>query len=121
MSSNIRIARICQHCGTEFIAKTTVTKYCGDNCAKRAYKARKKEEKINQSNRETVQVVKQKNVPESFAPISGEYLSVEDLNRMLGVSEKTVYRMIKSGSLKAKKFGRKYIIRKKDLDEYFEQ
>ena len=46
MSSNIRIPKICQHCGNEFIAKTTKTQYCGDNCAKRAYKARKKKAKL---------------------------------------------------------------------------
>ena len=46
MSSNIRISKICQHCGQEFVAKTTVTKFCSDNCAKRNYKKRKREEKI---------------------------------------------------------------------------
>jgi len=49
MSSNIRVLRICKLCGEEFIAKTTVTKFCGDRCAKRAYKARKKDEKIGAS------------------------------------------------------------------------
>jgi hypothetical protein len=46
MSSNIRIPKICQHCGNEFVPKTTVTKYCGDDCAKRAYKKRKRDEKV---------------------------------------------------------------------------
>uniref|UniRef100_UPI0028B10B01 hypothetical protein n=1 Tax=Sphingobacterium multivorum TaxID=28454 RepID=UPI0028B10B01 len=40
MSSNIKIKKICQQCGQEFIARTTVTKYCGDNCAKKAYKVK---------------------------------------------------------------------------------
>ncbi len=31
MSSNIKLQRICQHCGNEFTAKTTVTQYCGVN------------------------------------------------------------------------------------------
>ena len=53
MSSNIKITRICQHCGQEFIAQTTVTRYCGDNCAKRAYKARIKKQKIEASEVET--------------------------------------------------------------------
>ncbi|MFA6334291.1 MAG: CHC2 zinc finger domain-containing protein [Bacteroidales bacterium] len=30
MGSNIRVQRICQYCGKEFTARTTVTKYCGD-------------------------------------------------------------------------------------------
>ncbi len=49
MSSNIRLPKICQFCGVDFIAKTTVTKYCGDNCAQRAYKKPKREEKIKSS------------------------------------------------------------------------
>ena len=50
MSSNIRVQRICQFCGKEFTARTTVTKYCSDVCAKRAYKARKRTEKVEISN-----------------------------------------------------------------------
>jgi hypothetical protein len=53
MSSNIKITRICRHCGHEFVAKTTVTKYCGEDCAKRAYKARIKKQKIEKSEIET--------------------------------------------------------------------
>jgi hypothetical protein len=49
MSSNIKITRICQHCGHEFVAKTTVTKYCDKTCAKRAYKARIKKQKVAES------------------------------------------------------------------------
>ena len=59
MSSNIEVLKICQHCEMEFTARTTVTKYCGDACAKRAYKARKRVEKVEQSNKETVQIKKQ--------------------------------------------------------------
>ena len=46
MSSNLQIPKGCQHCGNSFVARTTVTKYCGDTCAKRAYKKRKRNEKI---------------------------------------------------------------------------
>ncbi|HBH06588.1 MAG TPA: DNA-binding protein, partial [Flavobacteriales bacterium] len=42
MSSNMRIPKICQECGSDFIAKTTVTQYCSDRCSKRAYKKRKR-------------------------------------------------------------------------------
>ncbi|MEM9547327.1 MAG: hypothetical protein AAGA77_15215 [Bacteroidota bacterium] len=45
MLSNIRINRICQFCNEEFIAKTAVTKYCGDPCAKSGFKLPKVEKK----------------------------------------------------------------------------
>ena len=47
MSSNISIQKVCEYCGNDFIAKTTVTRCCSDDCAKKAYKARKRAEKIN--------------------------------------------------------------------------
>ena len=56
MSSNIKVQRICQHCGNEFTARTTVTQYCSDTCSKRAYKARIKAAKIESSNKETQQI-----------------------------------------------------------------
>ena len=43
MSSNIHIPKTCQFCGKAFIARTTVTKYCGNSCAKKAYKKRKRD------------------------------------------------------------------------------
>lgn len=115
MSSNIRIQRICQHCGTEFTAKTTVTKYCGDNCAKRAYKKRKKEEKIGQSNQETLAV--------KTAPIKTiqeqDFLNIQETCELLGISRMTLYRMIKDGRIKATKIGRRTIIARKNINHLF--
>src|SRR5689334_13258905 len=49
MSSNIRLVKICESCGLEFVAKTTVTQCCSDNCAKRLYKRKLRERKIEAS------------------------------------------------------------------------
>lgn len=57
MASTIRIKRNCRHYGNEFTAKTTVTKYCGDVYAKRAYKARKKAKKIETFNKEPEEII----------------------------------------------------------------
>jgi hypothetical protein len=48
MSSNIRVQKICKHCNKLFEAKTTVTKFCSNACSKKAYKAKKRNEKIAQ-------------------------------------------------------------------------
>jgi len=53
MSSNIRIKKVCQHCGKLFIAKTTVTQFCSDDCAKKNYKKRQRGDKIQVSNQIT--------------------------------------------------------------------
>jgi len=53
MSTNIKIKRICEFCQNEFIAKTTKTQYCGLKCSSRAYKARTRQSKIDQNNKQT--------------------------------------------------------------------
>lgn len=115
MSSNIRIKRICQHCENEFVAKTTVTKYCGNDCARRAYKARKKEEKIDASNDET-----KKQIERPLIEIQAkEFLTIKETCQLLGLSRTTVWRVIKNGRIKTAKIGTRVIIRKDDLHELF--
>jgi excisionase family DNA binding protein len=57
MSSNLRIKKICQFCYSEFIAKTTKTKYCSLRCAQRAYKQRVRDEKIKQNKLESKNLI----------------------------------------------------------------
>lgn len=53
MSSNIKIIRVCEFCKNEFTARTTKTLYCSLKCSSRAYKARTRQSKIDQSDRQT--------------------------------------------------------------------
>jgi len=115
MASTIRIQRNCQHCGNEFTAKTTVTKYCGDVCAKRAYKARKKAEKIEAVNKETEVIVSQ--------PIKAiqakDFLSVQEVCQLFKVSRTTVWRLMKDGKVHSAKIGRKKFITRSSIDALF--
>jgi len=45
MTSNIRIEKVCQYCGTKFIAKTTVTRYCSHSCNKKPINSNKEIQK----------------------------------------------------------------------------
>ena len=47
-----------------------------------------------------------------------DVLNVEQLGRMLGVSLKTVYRLLKSGKIKSLYFGKRYKIPKLFVVEY---
>ena len=116
MSSNIRVQRKCQNCGELFIAKTTVTQFCSDTCAKRAYKKRKQKEKVVESNIETS---KELQLPFLTAQ-SKDFLEVTDVYTLMGLSKRTIYRLIKDKSLNALKIGNRYIVRRKDLDKMFE-
>ena len=115
MSSNIRVQRICQYCGNEFTAKTTVTKYCSDNCAKRAYKLRKKNEKIGKSEVETQAII----AKPILAIQEKDFLSLEEAAKLLGVSRTTLYRMRRDGALSFATIGKKKVIARKSIDQLF--
>ena len=116
MSSNIQVQRICKHCGEEFTARTTVTQYCGDICAKRAYKARQKAAKVDASNKETVSIISRP-VEELKAK---EFLTVRDVAKLLNLSVRTTYRIIEQGNIKAVNLAqRKTLVKRSDIDILF--
>ena len=116
MSSNIRINRICQFCGKEFEARTTVTKTCSDHCAKRLYKQKQKEKKIERSETE-VQAIKLKPFEELKAM---EFLTVRDLSRLLNCSVRTAYNLISKGNIRAVNISeRKTLIKRSEIDKLF--
>lgn len=108
------IQRICKHCNEEFTAKTTVTQYCSLRCAQRAYKVRKREEKKERSEKETLSI--------RLKPTTGietkEILSVSEGAMLLGCSKRTVYRLIANGSLKAFNLGQRMTrIKRSEIDK----
>jgi len=118
MSSNIQVQRICQHCGTEFTARTTVTKYCSHRCGSLANKVKKRAEKVQKSNTETKQV-KTKPIEELKAK---EFLTVTDVSKLIGCSRQNVYKLINTGKLKATNIlEKKTIVRRCDLDKLFKE
>ncbi|MBD0288046.1 MAG: helix-turn-helix domain-containing protein, partial [Flavisolibacter sp.] len=117
MSSNISITRICKRCGTEFIARTTVTQYCSHSCSQKAYKAKRRAGKIETSNRETKQIL-QKPIEEIKAK---EFLTVPDLAKLLNSSKRTIYYLIQRGIIKAVNLSeRKTLIRRAEIDKLFD-
>lgn len=116
MSSNIQVQRICKHCNKEFTARTTVTQYCGDDCAKKAYKVRMRQEKITESNQETY-LMKAKPFHELQAK---EFLTVRDLSILFSCSIRTVYRLIQNKNIKAVNLSqRKTFIKRSEIDKLF--
>jgi excisionase family DNA binding protein len=108
---------MCQQCRQEFTARTTVTQYCGDNCAKRAYKARKKAAKVEASNRETERL-RNKPVEDIKAK---EFLTIRDTALLINCSRQTVYNLIKGNVLPAVQLtARKTIVKRSDIDKLFQ-
>ena len=113
MSSSINIKRICQQCSKEFTARTTVTKYCSHKCASAAYKARKRAEKVKQSNAETTRI---KNQPIEQLRAK-EFLSINEVCQLVGISRRTVYRLIEQGDLNKIKVGSRTLIKRTALNK----
>lgn len=131
MSTNIRVEKTCQYCGNRFIAKTSVTKYCGDKCAKIAYKKRKRDEKIRFAplEKELSQLYgpdkarlgkdKKLSVDPGTIVKDRDFFSITQSSVLLGISERTLFRMIKRQQILSIKLGGRTLIKKSELLPYF--
>ena len=102
MSSNMAIPKTCSYCGKAFIAKTTLTRYCGHTCNSRHYKQKVKEDKIQNSlveQQQTMQSLPTLQTANSNS-LHPKLLSVQDAAELIGVSRWTINRMIKRENYK---------------------
>ncbi|SEH39999.1 helix-turn-helix domain-containing protein [Epilithonimonas hominis] len=119
MSSNISIQKVCEYCGKDFTAKTTVTRCCSDDCAKKAYKARKRAEKINNAI-EVVEVKKQKKVKPIEDLREREFLTAKEVCILLNCSVRSVYYYISNGIIEATNLGNRLTrIKRSNIDKLF--
>jgi excisionase family DNA binding protein len=116
MSSNITVHRICEFCGSDFIAKTTVTRYCSDSCSSRARKAKARKAKIELSNAETYLV----KIGRTEQLNSRDFLTIPQACELLSVSRWTLWRAVKNNELPSGKIGKRVILRRVDIDRLFE-
>jgi len=80
-----------------------------------SYKARTRNSKIKKSNFETTKTV---SIP--LAKIQAkDYLKIEEVCGLLGISRSTVSRAIKENRLKIVRFGRRIIIKRTEIDRMF--
>ena len=113
MSSNITIPKICTHCGSTFIAKTTVTKFCSHRCASNAYKLNKKKEKVATAQ---IEEYKKDTGIDIQKMQSKEYLSIKETCLLLGISRTSLHRYIKSNAVIPIKLGGKVIIKRESIN-----
>ena len=115
--NRLQVQRICQFCGSEFIAQKTVTKYCSLACGQKAYKLRTRNEKIDKSNSETLAVKMQ--------PIeilkTKEFLKVKEAATLLNCSVRSLYYYVGAGNIKAANLGQRITrIKRSDIDHLFQ-
>ena len=120
MSSTIQVQKICEQCGKEFTAQTTVTRFCGHGCASKSYKQRKRENKIGwaieETNKQKVLSISEVNIE---AIKLKDFLSIKEAYTLLGLSERTFFRLMKTGTIPATKLGGRTIIKRSVIDNLF--
>ena len=91
MSSNIRIEKICEWCGKQFTAQTTVTRFCSKRCAEHSYKERMRQQKI--------QLTNSTNISHQGKRLSDS----RETAQVLGMTRQGIYKLIYRGNLVAAK------------------
>jgi excisionase family DNA binding protein len=114
VSSNLSLKKVCVFCGNIFIAKTTVTKFCGQKCRKSDRRHRNRELTV-QSSIQQVKAVEAASKPNTLV---AEFLTVSKAAKLLNISTRGIYHMIHSGRLKAIRLTeRKTLVKRADIDE----
>lgn len=118
MISRIRIRRSCKICGNEFTAQKTTSLYCSDNCTKRAYKQKKRDEKIETYAKEQTRII---NLPYEELKAK-EFLTVKEAAQLINCSVRSMYLYIQEGTIHAVNVGQRMTrIKRASIDELFAQ
>lgn len=112
----MKILKKCLTCGAEFIASKMSNKYCCRECERDA--SRKREAKRKKSVRESEKEAALDKERDAVA--SRPFLTPSDVALLLDMSVSTVYRCFYSGIIRAVRIRRKTLVRREDLDKYFE-
>lgn len=128
MSSNIEITKTCELCGNTFIARKLTTQYCSHQCSQRAYKLRKREEKIQGViNSEAERFRFDQKSSTDFNPFQNDstslytdIMNLDEVAALMGVNRMTIYRYCVQGKLKCIKMNRKIFIRRSDIESVFD-
>jgi predicted DNA-binding transcriptional regulator AlpA len=122
MSSNIRLKKICGSCGQLFIAKTAVTKCCSDACAKALYKKRLRDQKLEaaqSANKDDIaSVVVNATSNSDDKKEEKELIDIKALSALTGLSERTLFRLIKDPLFPKFKIGKRLLFKKEKVMIY---
>lgn len=119
MSSNIRIKKICSECNTPFIARQNRTRFCSLLCSQRGYKKQIRDEKIA----DTSETVKTQNIrihpaENSAQAIEKALIGMKELSMFIGLSERTLFRLITDPEFPRLKIGKRLLFQKEKVMEY---
>lgn len=100
-----------------------MTKYCSDDCAKRAYKDRIKNERLDDTKEQTKNDLLNAHSPSKPDAIQmvKEMLNIKELSVIIGLSERTLFRLIKDKKFPKLKVGKRLLFNKDAVMKYMNQ
>ena len=105
-----RTTKKCPICGTTFTPKTINSRYCSEQCSRKAYKRKVAEEKRQQELDAIAESV----------PDNRPYISVPEAIAIYGVAKSTLYRLIRQGHIPAINLGTRLLrIDRQKLESFF--
>lgn len=105
-----RTTKKCPICGTTFTTKTINSRYCSEQCSRKAYKRKVAEEKRQQELDAVAESV----------PDNRPYISVPEAIAIYGVAKSTLYRLIRQGHIPAINLGTRLLrIDRQKLESFF--
>lgn len=110
------IPKICEFCKNRFTAKRLSTRFCSHTCNSKAYKVNGKQKKVEKTKAKTENAA-----GSDMEKIKAmEFLNVGQASVLLGISRRTIYRLVNKGCLNIGKFGIRTVLKKSDLESFFE-
>ena len=109
----MKILKKCVICGTDFVASKMSSKYCCRKCERVAQ--RKREAEKREKERENASA----DIPSELE--TKQFLTPKDIAKLLNVGLTTVYRYFYSGMLKAVRIRRHTLVRRSDLEKFFDE
>ena len=121
MSSNTRLKKTCVSCGQLFIAKTAVTKCCSDACAKALYEKRLRDQKLaaaQTANKDDIASVVVNATAMADKKEEKELIDITALSALTGLSERTLFLLIKDPLFPKFKIGKRLLFKKEKVMIY---
>lgn len=113
-ASKIKIKKVCEWCGQEFLALKVSTRFCSKQCNGHAYKDANRKKVLLETERETLEKVSQNNISQG---LNREFMSVAEAATLLGVTRMTIYNLIYNNVLHASKItSRLTFVSRSDID-----
>lgn len=120
--ANFTILKQCEHCAEMFEAQKRTTRFCSHKCNSANYKLRKRLEVKKEAEEITKQQLKPKVKAFDLEAIKQkDFLTVAEVAKLFGCSNKTIYRMIEANELRANNLSERLTrIRRIDIEQLFE-